>query len=106
MKNGPIDESTVVSTLVSNNADDGEPRSVTVSGRTTPEDIIDMRLCLEAIEKAVEDDENLGLLVILWAEGTRGEAAAKELGWDMRTYEATRKRLTRRLGTLSEWRRK
>lgn len=62
------------------------------------------REALAVIEELVADDEDLGLLVVAWADGLRGDDAAEALGWEKKKYEAARKRLTRRLSALAaEW---
>ncbi len=60
---------------------------------------------MAAVYAAVAGDEDLELLVMVWADGQRGEEAAKELDWDKKKYEAARKRLTRRLDALDSDRR-
>lgn len=60
---------------------------------------------LAAVEMAVEGDGELEFLVEAWASGLRGKEAADALSWDMKTYEAARKRLSRRLAPLAtDWR--
>lgn len=71
----------------------------------TPEDVLSGKEQLSAVYAAVAGDEEMELLVMVWADGLRGDAAAKELEWDKNKYEATRKRLTRRLNALDSDRR-
>lgn len=86
--------------------DDGEPsRQTSAVSDQTPEDVAAQRERLAAVETAVAGDEELELLVMAWADGLRGDEAAHDLGWDKKTYEAARKRLTRRLETLGRPRR-
>jgi DNA-directed RNA polymerase specialized sigma24 family protein len=55
---------------------------------------------LLAVQKAVEGEETLELLVEALAEGLTGKGIAQELGWDQKQYDAARKRLSRRLAEL------
>lgn len=85
--------------------DDDDPQPA-VHGESvlTPERIVEHRELLAAIDDLVEDDEQLQYLVMAWAEGSRGDEACGVLGWDAKTYDAARKRLTRRLGSLAtQW---
>jgi hypothetical protein len=41
-------------------------------------------------------------VVVAWSLELRGAAASEYLEWDMKRYEAARKRLVRRLGTRME----
>jgi hypothetical protein len=53
-----------------------------------------------ALRNAVKGDEEVELFLEALAEGLTGTDIAKELGWDGKTYEAARKRLSRRLAAL------
>ncbi len=66
---------------------------------------VDTAESISAVYAAVAGDEEMEMLVMVWADGLRGDAAAKELEWDKNKYEATRKRLTRRLNALDSDRR-
>lgn len=70
-----------------------------------PEDVLSGKEQLAMVYAAVAGDEEMELLVMVWADGLRGDAAAKELEWDKSKYEAARKRLTRRLNALDPDRR-
>jgi len=101
----PVDENVA---LASGSAEEGStdvrPQVHGVS-RLTPEDDLSGRQQVAALYAVVAGDEDLELLVMVWADGQRGEDAANELGWDMKKYEAARKRLTRRLDALDPDRR-
>ncbi len=71
----------------------------------TPQDEVESKEQIAAIDAAVADDEELRLLVMAWGDGLKGTAAADELGWEMNKYEAARKRLLRRLDDLAPERR-
>ncbi len=99
IKNGPIDQAIEVDPLVI----EGEPinpSSVPSVTRLTAEDLASGKEQLALVFDAVADDEEVGLLTMLWAEGVRGEEARNELGWDAKKYDAVRNRLTRRLEKL------
>lgn len=102
-KNGPIDQHAVVDCDGPHN-DEDDPVVMPVSGDNVQQ-AADSRSQLEYLEKLVEDDEDCGLLVLLWADGTRGKEAAEELGWDAKKYDAVRQRLLRRLEPLQDLRR-
>lgn len=104
-KLSPVDESVALATA----GGDGESADVRphVHGVSalTPDDDLAGKEQLAAVYAAVAGDEDLELLVMVWADGLRGEEAAKELDWDKKKYEAARKRLTRRLDALDPDRR-
>ena len=58
----------------------------------------------EAIEKLVADDEDAQMVLMAWSEGIRGKAAAEDLGFDMKRYDAARKRLERKLEPIANLR--
>jgi DNA-directed RNA polymerase specialized sigma24 family protein len=70
------------------------------SPETDPARIVEAESEISAVQNAVRGDEELELLVEAFAEGLRGQDAAQELGWDGKTYDAARKRLSRRLAAL------
>ncbi|EIN00445.1 hypothetical protein WQE_15481 [Paraburkholderia hospita] len=95
--NGPIDTPAVVSTTdESPDEEQGRPYAI-ASTLETPEDVLVGRQLVEQVESELSDDEEAGLLFMLWIEGTRGAEAAAELGWDKKRFDAARKRLLRRL---------
>lgn len=70
----------------------------------TPERVAEHRELLAAVEDLVKADDELQLLLMAWADGSRGDEAMQALGWDSKTHDAVRKRLTRRLAPLAtEW---
>lgn len=71
----------------------------------TPEDITSGKQQLVAIYASLAGDEELELLVVVWSTGLRGEEARQELGWDIKKYDAARKRLLRRLKAVDPDRR-
>ncbi len=86
--------------------EDAEDQRPTAYGELllTPERVAEHRELLAAVEDLVKDDDELQLLLMAWAEGSRGDEAMTALGWDSKTHDAARKRLTRRLGPLAtEW---
>ncbi|MFM0628408.1 hypothetical protein [Paraburkholderia xenovorans] len=94
---GPIDTFAVVSTT-DESPDEGQTRPYAVATtQETPEDVLIARQLVEQIEAELSDDEEAGLLFMLWIEGTRGAEAVAELGWDPKRFDAARKRLLRRL---------
>ncbi|NIF72374.1 hypothetical protein F3J16_19570 [Burkholderia sp. Ap-962] len=95
--NGPIDTFVVVSTT-DESPDEGQVQPYAAATTLeTPEDVLIGRQLIKQIEVELSDDEEAGLLLMLWIEGTRGAEAAAELGWDQKRLDATRKRLLRRL---------
>jgi DNA-directed RNA polymerase specialized sigma24 family protein len=80
--------------------DDPSPLGEGTSPETDPGRIVEAESEISAVQIAVQGDEELELLVEAFAEGLRGQDAAQELGWDRKTYDAARKRLSRRLAAL------
>ncbi|MEM5299095.1 hypothetical protein VSR82_32845 [Burkholderia sp. JPY481] len=100
--NGPIDTFAVVSTTDETpDQEGGRPYAVATTSET-PDDWLAGRQLVEQIESELSDDEEAGLLFMLWIEGTRGTEAAAELGWDKKRFDAARKRLLRRLAPQEE----
>ncbi|MDC8759535.1 RNA polymerase sigma factor [Janthinobacterium fluminis] len=100
----PIDANVVVDPFEVD-VDDKTPAAhgtVTV----TPEDDTSSKQQIAALYAALGGDEDLELLVLIWADGMRGAEAREELGWDEKKYDAVRKRLLRRLAALDPHRRK
>lgn len=101
----PVDETVALATAsVEDVSTDTRPQVHGVS-TLTPEDDLSGKEQLAAVYAVVAGDEDMELLVMVWADGQRGEEAAKELDWDNKKYEAARKRLTRRLDALDPDRR-
>lgn len=84
-------------------AEDRAPGIAAVDERS-PERIMDGRSQLAAIEKLVEGDEDAQMVLLAWSEGIRGKAAADDLGFDMKRYDAARKRLQRKLEPIENLR--
>jgi DNA-directed RNA polymerase specialized sigma24 family protein len=103
-KRGPIDSKVAVDGPAELDDEEQSP-TVTRVDTTTPEHIADAKTQLEEIQHLVAGDEEAELVVLAWAEGLRGKEAADELGFDMHTYEAARKRLIRKLTPLAAVRR-
>ena len=83
----------------------GSILDTTVSLGADPSQTVEVELALVVIEKAVGNDEDLGLLVEAYASELRGKEAADVLSWDMKKYDATRKRLSRLLAPIvKDWR--
>ncbi|MBK9132437.1 MAG: sigma-70 family RNA polymerase sigma factor [Gammaproteobacteria bacterium] len=76
------------------------PLAEGISAETNPARTVEAESDLAVVQNAVKGDEMLELLVEALAEGLTGMDIAKELGWDSKTYDATRKRLSRRLAAL------
>lgn len=70
----------------------------------SPDQIVDSRSQLAAIETLVADDEDAAMVLMAWSEGLRGQEAAAELGFDMKRYNAARKRLERKLKPIANLR--
>lgn len=103
--NGPIDERVAVMADGSDESD--EPRMLMVESEDTrtPEDAILASNQVDFIFRQLEDDEEAALVAMAWADGLRGKEAAEEVGLDMKTYDAARKRLDRKLSSLAQsWR--
>lgn len=80
------------------------PQAVPVQD-VTPEEIANAKSELDEVQRLVAGDEDAELVVMAWADGLRGKAAADEIGLDMKKYEAARKRLMRKLESLAASRR-
>jgi hypothetical protein len=95
---GPIDASAAVSTTDASPDEDHEQPYAVATNIETPEDVLIAKQFVAQVEAAAADDEEAGLVLMLWLDGKRGvEAAENELGWDKKRYDAARKRLMRRL---------
>lgn len=100
-KNGAVDHHVDVATLTQSMDEDGD-LSVVPSTEITPERIAENRQLMAAINTLVEDDPELQDLVAVWCLDMKGQDAAEYLEWDMKKYEAARKRLVRRLDKMKE----
>jgi hypothetical protein len=79
---------------------ESSPLAEGVSPETDPTRAVAAESELMAVQNAVRGDEELEFLVEALAEGLTGMGIAKELGWDGKTYDAARKRLSRRLAAF------
>jgi len=100
-KDGAVDHHVDVATLSQSMDEDGD-LSVVPSTEITPERIEKNRQLMAAINTLVEDDPELQDLVVVWCLDMKGQDAAEYLEWDMKKYEAARKRLVRRLDKMKE----
>lgn len=91
---GPIDRRVAVETTSGEN---DEQQGLVAVADTTPVDVANAKSELEAIQNLVAGDDEAELVAMAWADGLRGKEAADALGFDMKTYEAARKRLIRKL---------
>ena len=101
----PVDETAALATADESEDSTDNRRKVHGALTLTPEDDLSGKEQLAAVYAVVAGDEELELLVMVWADGLRGDEAAKELDWDKKKYEAARKRLNRRLDALDPDRR-
>lgn len=96
-KKGPVDARA--------SAEDADQHREPEVSDQTPIDAVDAKTQLEVILKAVAGDEDAGLVAMAWADELRGKDAAEALGFDMKRYEAARKRLLRKLEPIAAVRR-
>ncbi len=99
----PIDRFAAVNVGAGGGEEDQPPAFTAVDLRS-PESIVDGKSQLAAIEKLVADDEDAQMVLMAWSEGIRGKAAAEDLGFDMKRYDAARKRLERKLEPIANLR--
>jgi len=102
---GAIDPHVPVAGPIDDGADSPEGTVSAKSDNMSPMNAVDARSQLDAIQKLVAGDEEVELVVMAWADGLRGKEAAEALGFNMKTYEAARKRLIRKLEPLAALRR-
>ena len=100
----PIDRFATVDLGVGDAEDEDHVSGVIAIDDRSPERIVAGRSQLAAIENLVADDEDAQMVLMAWSEGIRGKAAAEDLGFDMKRYDAARKRLERKLETVSDLR--
>lgn len=100
-KNGPIDQYAAVDVDNDEPDDDEAPRGAVAVDNRTPYDIVEGRSQLACVEKLADGDEDVQLVLEAWADGLRGKDAAAELGFDMKRYDAARKRLNNRLEPMA-----
>lgn len=100
----PIDRFATVDVGAGGTEDEDHMPGVIAVDDRSPESIVDGRSQLVAIEKMVADDEDAQMVLMAWSEGIRGKAAAEDLGFDMKRYDAARKRLERKLEPIANLR--
>lgn len=100
----PIDRFATVDVGAGGTEDEDHMLGVIAVDDRSPESIVDGRSQLVAIEKLVADDEDAQMVLMAWSEGIRGKAAAEDLGFDMKRYDAARKRLERKLEPIANLR--
>ena len=100
----PIDRFATVDVGAGGTEDEDQVSGVAAVDDLSPENIMDARSQLMAIEKLVANDEDAQLVLMAWSEGIRGKDAAEDLGFDMKRYEAARKRLERKLEPIENLR--
>ncbi|MBT2305487.1 hypothetical protein J7E70_34410 [Variovorax paradoxus] len=100
----PIDRFATVDVGAGGDEGEDHPPGVAAVDERSPESVVDGRSQLAAIEKLVADDEDGQLVLMAWSEGIRGKAAAEDLGFDMKRYDAARKRLERKLEPIANLR--
>ncbi|APA86021.1 hypothetical protein BJG93_11880 [Paraburkholderia sprentiae WSM5005] len=95
---GPIDTFAVVSTTDEPPPEEGQLQAyASATTQETPEDVLVGRQLVWQIEADLADDDEAGLLFMVWIDRTRGAEAAAVLGWNKKRFDAARKRLLRRL---------
>ncbi|MCE4058732.1 hypothetical protein LXM60_00725 [Pandoraea sputorum] len=103
--NGPINGDTVVAS-----ADVLDESDVLLAvepvNTVTPEVAASDAEEVARLEVLLADDAEAALVAWEWAAGRRGQEAAEALSMDMHQYEAARKRLTRKLQSMEDERRK
>lgn len=82
-----------------------DSQEVVAVEQVTPVEVANATSELAEIQRLVAGDEDVELVVLAWADGLRGKEAADELGFDMKRYEAARKRLMRKLEPVQALRR-
>lgn len=101
---GAIDHFVDVSEIINDDADEDENTGVSVIPRTevTPERIVSGQELYKQLINALSNEPDLQDLSAAWAMELTGQEAVDSLGWDMKRYEAARKRLVRRLKDVKE----
>jgi len=100
----PIDRFATVDVGAGYDESEDLPTGVAIVDERSPESVADGRSQLAAIERLVADDEDAQMVLMAWSEGIRGKAAAEDLGFDMKRYDAARKRLERKLEPIANLR--
>lgn len=105
-KGAPIDRFATVDVGAGKDEVEDASPGVTATDERSPERIVEARSQLLAIERLVADDEDAQMVLLAWSEGLRGKAAADDLGFDPKRYDAARQRLMRKLEPIATQRNK
>lgn len=101
-KNGAIDQHVEVSEITTADEDETTLVSVVPRNEITPERIVSSKEIFKLLIDSLANEQVLQDLAMAWAMELKGQEAADYLGWDMKAYEAARKRLYRRLEAVKE----
>ena len=97
VENAPIDRFAVVSTGEEEALEEGRPSPVHAVQHLGPQDTLEGRQQLAAIEQLVQGDDQAELVLMAWAMGYSGAEAKQETGLDAKQFDAARQRLLRKL---------
>lgn len=97
VENAPIDQFAVVSTGEEEAPEEGRPPPVHAVQHLGPQDTLEGRQQLAAIEQLVKGDDHAELVLMAWAMGFSGAEAWQETGLDAKQFDAARQRLLRKL---------
>lgn len=97
VENAPIDQFAVVSTGEEEAPEEGRPSPVPAVQHLGPQDTLEGRQQLAAIEQLVQGDDQAELILMAWAMGYSGAEARQETGLDAKQFDAARQRLLRKL---------
>lgn len=98
--NAPIDQFATVS-IGEEEAPDGRPAPVHAVERLGPQDTLEGRQQLAALEELVKGDDQAELVLMAWAMGYSGADARQETGLDAKQFDVARQRLLRKLKTTA-----
>lgn len=101
-KTGAVDQHVAVSEITEADEDETAVVSVVPRNEVTPERIVSNQEIFKQIVDSLANEPELQDLAITWSMELRGQEAADYLGWEIKVYEAARKRLTRRLEEIKE----
>lgn len=97
VENAPIDRFAVVSTGAEEAPEEGRPSPVHAVQHLGPQDTLEGRQQLAAIEQLVQGDDQAELVLMAWAMGYSGAEARQETGLEAKPFDAARQRLLRKL---------
>lgn len=101
-KTGAVDQHVEVSEITNADEDETVVLSVVPRNEVTPERIVSNQELFKQLTDSLSNEPELQDLAVAWAMELKGQEAADYLGWDMKVYEAARKRLYRRLDEVKE----